>query len=183
MTLQDGFWDSIKHLKSECTFYQKRFQVNNDKTTTERLFVYPVLDRVHTLLRRMLTWVHSNENKIYLTLRSCHKQLMLLALDLAYFERLDLQKLITQIATEIFQLLPEEIIQLSLFDAKPYTDDKVIKKPVFKCFKDWLNKWQDRKNYRDLKRYLKNPNYSYFEPKKSRFTQLNIMGLWGCSTI
>ena len=132
------------------------------------------MHKVFNCFKTLLKPTYKTTKSITKRLQKCFKMLSGLAIELDSWDCDYWGNYIRDIATQIASLLPKQFVQLILFDDTEYTDNRITRQPVSECFDDWSDEFNERKFQRDLKRYLADRNFSYYDAPKSPFYQLII---------
>lgn len=169
-------WKLLKAIYSqikEIAETARREYRRKEKTLSSLVIVEPI-KKVIAPLSRIINH-KQNDNSCLNLLSEAIAKLNLLALELERFNIFNTAKVLRSIAEKLFNLIPSHTpVQLELFEASDYQFLSIQRK-VFDCFRRWLNKYNDKKFERDLKRYLENPNYSYYQDEnKVKFSQMSL---------
>lgn len=178
MSLQNDFFSILNTTIKDCNYYRQSFNRQKRTNTIEGAFGYKTIDTIYNILKGLLKPTRKTFKSINKRLQYCFDSLTALAVQ---FDRLYKEKwanYFRSIANQLFKLLPTQVVQLVLFDDSFYTNKAIIEKPVFPCFQQWLNRFNDRKFKRDLKRYLADTNFSYRKHSVLQFVQLSIPNLF-----
>ena len=169
MILQNYFVKNIKFVIKDCYYYCQSFKGKKRKTTIEGAFGYNTVSRVLNKLKNILKPTRKRSKTIYNYLRECSQKLNSLAIELDCFDKKYWSDYIRKLVIKLISLLPDNLIQMTLFDDTEYTNKVVENKPAFKCFQKWLREFKncDKNN---LDNRIKNCNHS--EKKEPSYYQL-----------